>query len=102
MSQVATKLAEAVREAIWDCQRSKTYTQEAFESNMKKHLENVSKVTVVSYGIIQKIDQYGNPWQDWMDGKQSFELLQQSLLKIPLKQGAVNVKYVSLETEEHK
>ena len=100
VTEITTRLAEAVREAVWDCQRSSTYTQEAFESNMKKYLESVPKVTVVSYGMIQKIDQFGNPWVDWMDGKESYELLQQSLLKIPLKQGTANVQYVPLETEE--
>lgn len=100
VTEITTRLAEAVREAVWDCQRSSTYTQEAFESNMKKHLESVPKVTVVSYGMIQKIDQFGNPWVDWMEGKEPYELLQQSLLKIPLKQGTANVQYVPLETEE--
>jgi hypothetical protein len=100
VTEITIRLAEAVREAVWDCQRSSTYTQEAFESNMKKHLESVPKVTVVSYGMIQKIDQFGNPWVDWMEGKESYELLQQSLLKIPLKQGTANVQYVPLETEE--
>lgn len=100
VTQIETKLAEAVKEAVWDCQRSSTYTQAAFESSMKKHLESVPKVTVITYGIIQKIDQFGNPWQDWMDGKESFELLQQSLLKIPLKQGTADVQYVPLETEK--
>ena len=100
VTEITTKLAEAVREAVWDCQRNSTYTQEAFESNMEKHLESVPKVTVVSYGVIQKIDQFGNPWADWMDSEESYELLQQSLLKIPLKQGTANVQYVPLETEE--
>ena len=103
VTEIGTRLAEDIREAIWDCQRNRTYTQEAYERNIQRHLLNNPKVTVISHGIIQKIDQYGNPWEEWMDGNSPFSMegiLQQPFLKLPPKQGTADVKYVPLETEK--
>lgn len=102
VTEIVTKLAESIKEAVWDCQRNKTYTQEAYERNIERYLLNNPKVTVISHGIIQKIDQYGNPWEEWMDGNSIFNMggtLQQPFLNMPPKQGTSYVEFVPLEKD---
>ena len=99
--EIEKKLAEEIREAIWDCQREKNYSQKVYERNIQRRLLKNPKITVISHGTIEKIDQYGNPWEEWMDGKSmhnSQGILQPFFYNVPV-QGTSYVKYVPLESK---
>lgn len=90
-----------IKETIWECQRNKTYIQEAYEKSIERYLTNNPKVTVISHGVIQKIDQYGNPWKEWYDNKSLFDeqgLLQQPNLNFVPIQGTIYAKFVPLKS----
>lgn len=61
------EIGQCTQMAVRTCYSQKTFTQGAYESMMQNCLTN-PKITVVSYGVVEKIDQFGNPWEDWMDG----------------------------------
>ena len=99
--EIEKKLAEEIREAIWDCQREENYSQKVYERNIQRRLLKNSKITVISHGTIEKIDQYGNPWEEWMDGKSMLNsqgILQPFFNNVPV-QGTSYVKYVQLESK---
>lgn len=72
-TEVMTDLGNCVQEAILDCQRNRMFTTDAYISNVKKHIQKYPRIAVNDFDVkVDKLDQYGNPWEDWMDGKSIF------------------------------